>query len=654
MRSLHTKSVLVFVSLALFLFGGTALLQSSPIPEIRSSACIYYPSEGTLVLKGNNFEAGAIITLSNPAGPIGYGRVKIKSAKKIVITNIAQDDVRDGLYAKVSVGGLSSELVYITVQAVDPAKLSESDVKTIIAQAVAQAEASNLKATIAVSDKEGNVLGVFEMTGAPATTVVGAGKCQGRPALECGLENVSVPACAAAISKAVTGAFLSSQGHAFSTRTASFIVQEHFPPGINFQPGGPLFGVQFSQLAVCSDVNPKSPLGLSADPGGIPIYKNGLQVGGIGIEGDGKYALDPDPTDKEVPVEELVAVAAVRGFEPPPEITGDKIIVNGIRFPYVNAQMPAPVATPAFNSLRGTTNTACAALGIAPGAVLDTPVSEFMAGTVGSAPAGRINRRLFPNGVNSFRAGSALSVNEVVKILEQGAQQAFLTRAAIRQPLNSPAEVNLSVVDVNGDLLGAFSTADAPIFGFDVCVQKARTAAFFSKATAAAELRSVGLGRYVDAAAKDGIALNGSLAFSDRGNGFLSRPLFPDGIDETEPGPFSVPIEEFSPFNVGLQLDLITPALVKFLTTGMTSPNNCTGIPALKNGIQIFAGSVPLYKNGRLVGAIGISGDGIDQDDLIASMGSSGFESPLDIRCDTVLVRGARLPFVKFPRHPNR
>jgi hypothetical protein len=134
----------------------------------------------------------------------------------------------------------------------------------------------------------------------------------------------------------------------------------------------------------------------------------------------------------------------------------------------------------------------------------------------------------------------------------------------------------------------------------------------------------------------------------------LSRPLFPDGIDETEPGPFSVPIEEFSPFNVGLQLDLITPALVKFLTTGMTSPNNCTGIPALKNGIQIFAGSVPLYKNGRLVGAIGISGDGIDQDDLIASMGSSGFESPLDIRCDTVLVRGARLPFVKFPRHPNR
>ena len=35
---------------------------------------------------------------------------------------------------------------------------------------------------------------------------------------------------AAAIAKAVTGAYLSSEGNAFSTRTASQIVQEHFNP----------------------------------------------------------------------------------------------------------------------------------------------------------------------------------------------------------------------------------------------------------------------------------------------------------------------------------------------------------------------------------------------------------------------------------------
>jgi uncharacterized protein GlcG (DUF336 family) len=645
--------MVIFISLILFTLTGTAWLQSSAIPIIKAPACSYDPSTGTLVLKGANFQAGAQVNLTNAQGAISFGRVKVKSAKKIIINDVAVADIQGGIDAKVTIAGLASEIVHLTLNAVDESLLTESDVKKIIEQAAAQAEASNLKATIAVSDGEGNVLGVFEMQGATSETVIGTGKFANRVG-QCGLEGVRVPSCAAAISKAVTGAFLSSQGHAFSTRTASFIVQEHFPPGINFQGSGPLFGVQFSQLEVCSDINPKAPLGLSADPGGLPLYKNGRKVGGIGIEGDGKYTLDPDPTDKDVPVEELIALAASRGYEAPVEITGDKIIVNGIRFTYVNAQAPAAAAPTAFNNLRGTTNTACSTLGLAPAQVRNALASEFVADTLNGAPTGRVNKRLFPNGVGSFIAGSALSVAEVRTILGQAAAQAFVTRAAIRQPQGSAAEVNISVVDVDGKLLGLFSTVDAPVFGFDVCVQKARTAAFFSKPTAAAELRSVGMGSYVDAAGRDGIHLDGAIAFSDRGQGFLSRPFFPDGIDKTEAGPFSVPIEAFSPFNVGLQLDLITPALVKFLTTGQTSPNNCTGLAALKNGIQIFPGSVPLYKNGKLVGAIGISGDGVDQDDLIAAMGSTGFESPAGVRCDTVFVRGTRLPFVKFPRNPNR
>ena len=69
--------------------------------------------------------------------------------------------------------------------------------------------------------------------------------------------------------------------------------------------------------------------------------------------------------------------------------------------------------------------------------------------------------------------------------------------------------------------------------------------------------------------------------------------------------------------------------------------------------MQIFAGSVPLYKNGVLVGAIGISGDGIDQDDLIAAAGGNGFSPAPAIRADQVFVRNVRLPFLKFPRSPN-
>ena len=42
----------------------------------------------------------------------------------------------------------------------------------------------------------------------------------------------------------------------------------------------------------------------------------------------------------------------------------------------------------------------------------------------------------------------------------------------------------------------------------------------------------------------------------------------------------------------------------------------------LQNGIQIFPGGVPIYRNGRLVGGIGVSGDGIDQDDMIAFLGT--------------------------------
>ena len=48
-------------------------------------------------------------------------------------------------------------------------------------------------------------------------------------------------------------------------------------------------------------------------------------------------------------------------------------------------------------------------------------------------------------------------------------------------------------------------------------------------------------------------------------------------------------------------------------------PQNCTGISRLPNGIQIFPGSVPIYRGNTLVGGIGVSGDGVDQDDMVAS-----------------------------------
>jgi hypothetical protein len=173
-------------------------------------------------------------------------------------------------------------------------------------------------------------------------------------------------------------------------------------------------------------------------------------------------------------------------------------------------------------------------------------------------------------------------------------------------------------------------------------------------------LNSAGFGSYVTRAVADGLPLNGSVAMTTRAVGFMHRPFYPDDINNSQAGAFSAIIPAWSPFNVGLQLDLIK---TNFQAAILGSNNVCSSITVttgdgrqvqpLANGTQIFAGSVPLYKNGQLVGAIGISGDGIDQDDIIAAAGAVGLTPPQAIRSDQFFVRGVRLPFVKFPRSPN-
>ena len=520
--------------------------------------------------------------------------------------------------------------------------LTVTDVQTIISQAVSKAVALNQKVTVTVMDQEGHLLGTFAMTNAPANTRINP---LGPPLK--GLNRIDVPSSVASVSKAGTAAILSSGGNAFTTRTASFIVQEHFAPGIDNTPGGPLFGVQFSTLS-CSDIAIGNglPLGLSADAGGIPLYKNGKAVGGIGVEGDGVYGADLDPRDNDQSFEELIAVFGSRGFEAPGLIRADNILVAGLRFPFSNVTDAGTATIIPFASLSGMlVNPIPAVLPIA---------SEFTPMTLNGV-SGQVSAR-FP-----IVAGAGITAAEVTQILGNAADTANRTRAGIRQPIGSNARVNISVVDTTGKVLGIFRQLDAPVFGFDVSVQKARTVNFMSRSDAGTKLTAAGFGAYVTRAAADGIGLNGAIAFSDRGFGFLNRPLFPDGINNTDAGPFSVPLGEFSPFNNGLQLDLDlarlkgtapmcrSAAIVKW---DMVDPCPCTAIPELKNGIQIFAGGIPLYRGSTLIGAIGISGDGIEQDDLIAAGGANIFAPPDAIRSDKFFVRGVRLPFIKLPPRP--
>ena len=105
-------------------------------------------------------------------------------------------------------------------------------------------------------------------------------------------------------------------------------------------------------------------------------------------------------------------------------------------------------------------------------------------------------------------------------------------------------------------------------------------------------------------------ALTGTVAFADRSGGNLSRPYFPDGEIGRPPGPLSVAqSSQFSPFAVGLQLDLVVPNIgahleyVRSSGASADTPQRCTQMPAiggtggqvrLANGIQIFPGGFPL------------------------------------------------------------
>ena len=609
--------------------------------------------------------------------------------------------------------------------------LATADVERIIAQAAAEALANNAAGTIAVVDRSGNVLGVFRMAG--ASDVVSISSTPPGAAVSAGLENISViPDTMAAIAKAITGAYLASEGNAFTTRTASQIVQEHFNPGEFRQAAGPLFGVQFSQLP-CSDLTlrypddgdpgPKrSPLGLSADPGGMPLYLAGAPVGGIGVIADGSYGLDKDvsgPLDSDL--DERIALAGSFGFAAPVDRRADHITADGKLLRFSDASIADlvsdPVSAPAFGALAGSLT---AVAGYTDGTV--------RAGTAFGQPDSGIRPDAFDypdldafvlvdqNDVERFRpragteASDALQPDEVRGIIRQALATANRARAQIRRPLGSQARVTISVVDTRGTILGLARTRDAPIFGIDVSLQKARTAAFFSSATAAAALSSVPPAAYLDetvftpgtndlrqplrtvdigayvSSAQDFLGVptaltDGAFAFSDRAGGNLSRPFFPDGIDGNPPGPFSKPPGRWSVFSVGLQLDLVYNAIIHHVAfvAGIVADDvarNCTGVvgvdnpgqlfmqqaplASLANGIQIFPGSVPIYRGNQLVGGIGVSGDGIDQDDMIAFLGLhlagqqlGGFgNAPADMRADRLAPMGVRLRYINCPQTP--
>jgi uncharacterized protein GlcG (DUF336 family) len=452
-------------------------------------------------------------------------------------------------------------------------------------------------------DRAGFVLGVFRTQGAPATAVGNFGQMQN--------------ANDVAVALARTGAFFSNDQAPLSSRTVRFISGIHFPPGVMNQPPADLYGIENTNRG-CTLVNdpnfqskvpPSLALGggfglgvltgksdmmdsnaAAVNPGGVPIFYRNVVVGGIGVV----------TSSSNLNVAEYAAFAgstAMRTgpadtFGPTPAAPG-VVFIEAVALPFVS------------QSSRPTGFSAGPVSGI--GSYFVGPASSL-----GQPPEGDL---IMP------AAGplGGLSAAEVTQILDNAEATANVTRAAIRLPLGSKTRMAIAVADLDGTIIGLRRMQDSTVFSIDVAATKARNMVYFNSASrTAADLNGVPTGT----------------AVTNRTISFGAQPLYPPGIDGSNAGPF---------FNLNT-MDLRNPCTQGF-QSGAANSN--------KSGIVFFPGGAGLFRNAALVGGLGVSGDGVDQDDYVTNGGTKGFEAPTNIRADQVVDQGVRLPYFKFPRNPT-
>jgi len=491
----------------------------------------------------------------------------------------------------VGCGGVSPTVAPPPLPAPNAAPLSISDVQNIVQVAAETSDSPSM--VIAVVDRGGAVLAVFRKPSAPSSATGNFG--------------ATVDSNDLAVALARTAAYFSNNQAPLSSRTVRFISGIHFPPGVtntsnaalygientnrgctlstNFLPGQALQpslslsgGTGLGIITGKADLNDSDPH--AVNPGGVPIFRNGVVVGGVGVTG-----VAPDLAEYAA-----FKAATSNGFGPTPAPPG-VVVINGISLPFVN-QTTAPSGTNP-GSFTGTFFQ-----GPSPSA------GQPAEGDLVSPVAGPIG---------------GLTSSDVQQILTNAEHTANQTRAAIRLPLGSRARMVIAVADLDGTIIGLRRMSDSTVFSVDVAVTKARNMVYFnSSSRTAADLTQVPSGT----------------AVTSRTIGFGAQPFFPPGIDGSSAGPF---------FNL-YQQDLANPCTQGF----QSGPPNSN-----KSGIIFFPGCVGLYRNGVLVGGLGVSGDGVDQDDFVTNGGSVGFESPTEIRADQLSIQNVRLPYLKFPANPT-
>jgi uncharacterized protein GlcG (DUF336 family) len=520
----------------------------------------------------------------------------------------------------------------------------------------------------AVVDRTGAILGVYTRPGAAERT----------------------PDIAATLAR--SGAMFANDQAPLSSRTVRFISGIHFPPGVRNTPTAALYGVEninrgcrvdiavagifrtpvprptsiagtfgagagipalpcepsdtrgcarggpmldlegreLSSVGITTgkadvlDSGQTSPASVPVNPGGIPIYRGGRVIGGVGVAGVTPALAEYAAT--------LAAAGAGRGLDfSEPLGNPAAVFIDGIRLPFFGTCTSIPCIR----------------------ASLKTPPAGASSGTFA---AGRLV--VLPRGgqqapeqylINPRAAQSAdgLSSNDVRQIIDQAVAVALRTRAQIRLPINQPTRMIMAVSDEAGRILGAYRMADATFFSLDVAMSKARNAYYFSTREGYDVLKQyVENNRYERYTWEPAPPAGQGWAVTARTLSFGGQPLFPPGIDlrvAPTPGPW---------------FDLFVYDSMNPCTEGPGPSRGGNRSYLNQSGIVWFPGSVPLYKNGRPVGGFGVSGDGVEQDDYVSQLGSEGFHPPDALRVDNSVIKNSvgqavRLPYLKFPRHPE-
>jgi uncharacterized protein GlcG (DUF336 family) len=260
----------------------------------------------------------------------------------------------------------------------------------------------------------------------------------------------------------------------------------------------------------------------------------------------------------------------------------------------------------------------------------------------------------------------SISQQDVERIIQQGIDEANLVRAQIRLDIGNRTRMVLAVADTDGNVLGVFRMQDSTIFSIDVAVAKARNVAYYADAN---DIQPIDL---VDDDGNGTPDLPAGVAFSNRTFRFLSEARFPSGVEQSRAGAFSMLLDPgINPLNAeniganagnpnGLRFapavyDSVVGNDSFFPGSNFRDPGDGAIGRANQNGIVFFPGSLPLYNdNGILVGGWGVSGDGVDQDDVVTFSGAQGFLPRGNVlRADQVFVRNVRLPITSFPRNPR-